>query len=65
MLTEMPRFVHLNKSVRGGTPCGRTCDLGRHQEKEVIVVHRLPPGTSKWKRIEHRMFSFISMNRKV
>ena len=21
-----------------------------------------PPGTSKWNRIEHRMFSFISMN---
>ena len=21
-----------------------------------------PPGTSKWNKIEHRMFSFISMN---
>jgi hypothetical protein len=21
-----------------------------------------PPGTSKWKKIEHRLFSFISMN---
>ena len=27
-----------------------------------IVVHHLPPGTSKWNRIEHRLFSFISMN---
>ncbi|MDR2380839.1 MAG: ISAzo13 family transposase [Bifidobacteriaceae bacterium] len=28
---------------------------------EVTVAH-LPPGTSKWNKIEHRMFSFISMN---
>ena len=27
-----------------------------------IVVHHYPPGTSKWNKIEHRMFSFISMN---
>jgi adenine C2-methylase RlmN of 23S rRNA A2503 and tRNA A37 len=30
---------------------------------EVVVGH-YPPGTSKWNKIEHRMFSFISMNRK-
>jgi Rhodopirellula transposase DDE domain len=24
----------------------------------VIAVHRLPPGTSKWNKIEHRLFSF-------
>jgi hypothetical protein len=28
----------------------------------AIEVHHLPPGTSKWNRIEHRLFSFISMN---
>ena len=28
---------------------------------EITVCH-LPPGTSKWNRIEHRLFSFISMN---
>jgi hypothetical protein len=28
---------------------------------EVTVCH-YPPGTSKWNRIEHKMFSFISMN---
>lgn len=28
---------------------------------EVTVCH-YPPGTSKWNRIEHRMFSFITMN---
>lgn len=28
---------------------------------EITVIH-YPPGTSKWNKIEHRMFSFISMN---
>ena len=28
---------------------------------EITVVH-FPPGTSKWNRIEHRLFSHISMN---
>ncbi|HZI92036.1 MAG TPA: ISAzo13 family transposase [Thermoleophilaceae bacterium] len=28
---------------------------------EIRVCH-LPPGTSKWNKIEHRLFSFISMN---
>ena len=27
-----------------------------------IQVHHLPPGTSKWNKIEHRLFSFISQN---
>jgi transposase len=27
-----------------------------------ITVAHYPPGTSKWNRIEHKMFSFISMN---
>ena len=28
----------------------------------AITVCHLPPGTSKWNKIEHQMFSFISMN---
>lgn len=28
----------------------------------AISVCHLPPGTSKWNKIEHRLFSFISMN---
>lgn len=28
----------------------------------AITVHHLPPGTSKWNAIEHRLFSFISPN---
>ena len=28
----------------------------------AITVAHLPPGTSKWNRIEHRLFAFITMN---
>jgi hypothetical protein len=28
----------------------------------VITICHMPPGTSKWNKIEHRLFSFISMN---
>jgi hypothetical protein len=28
---------------------------------EITVCH-FPPGTSKWNRVEHRLFSFISLN---
>ena len=28
----------------------------------IITVCHMPPGTSKWTQIEHRLFSFISMN---
>jgi hypothetical protein len=27
-----------------------------------IEVHHLPPGTSKWNKIEHRLFSYITQN---
>ena len=27
-----------------------------------IDFHHFPPGTSKWNKIEHRLFSFITMN---
>ena len=27
-----------------------------------VTVCHYPPGTSKWNKIEHKMFSFISMN---
>ena len=35
--------------------------LAKETGLEITVCH-YPPGTSKWNRIEHRMFSFISMN---
>lgn len=37
-----------------GCPC-------RGHRSGIIVCH-MPPGASKWKRIEHRLFSHISMN---
>jgi len=35
--------------------------LAAETSLEITVVH-LPPGTSKWNRIEHRLFSAITMN---
>ena len=32
------------------------------QEGRMITVCHYPPGTSKWNKIEHRLFSYISMN---
>ena len=36
-------------------------ELARELGLEITVCH-LPPETSKWNRIEHRLFSFISQN---
>ena len=33
-----------------------------NDESLAITVRHYPPGTSKWNKIEHRMFSFISLN---
>ncbi len=35
--------------------------LADHTGLEIVVCH-FPPGTSKWNKIEHRMFSFMSLN---
>jgi len=35
--------------------------LAAHTGLQITVCH-LPPGTSKWNKIEHRLFSHISMN---
>jgi hypothetical protein len=35
--------------------------LANEIEKPIRVFH-YPPGTSKWNKIEHRLFSFISKN---
>jgi hypothetical protein len=39
-------------------------ELQRIADKLKLEIHvsHFPPGTSKWNKIEHRMFSFISMN---
>ncbi len=52
----------------GGSNSARTrlwkAELGRLADQtglEIVVCH-FPPGTSKWNKIEHRMFSFMSLN---
>ena len=30
----------------------------------TLIVSHFPPGTSKWNKIEHRLFSFITQNRR-
>jgi hypothetical protein len=35
--------------------------LAKETGLEITVAH-FPPGTSKWNKIEHRLFSFITMN---
>lgn len=39
-------------------------ELQRLADKTGLSIHvsHLPPGTSKWNKIEHRLFSFITMN---
>jgi hypothetical protein len=53
----------------GGGSNGWRLRLWKHELQRLadeiglgIEVHHLPPGTSKWNAIEHRLFSFISMN---
>jgi Rhodopirellula transposase DDE domain len=43
------------------------CELQRLADELgiEIAVHHLPPGTSKWNKVEHRLFSFITMNWKA
>lgn len=36
-------------------------ELANETGLEILVCH-FPPGTSKWNKIEHRLFSFITMN---
>jgi hypothetical protein len=36
-------------------------DLADDLDLELVVCH-FPPGTSKWNKIEHRLFSFITQN---
>jgi hypothetical protein len=39
-------------------------ELQRFADKHELSIHvsHFPPGTSKWNKVEHRLFSFISMN---
>jgi len=64
-----PKATQLVITADGGGSNGSRIRLWKTQlqnfcnEIEMpIVVSHFPPGTSKWNKIEHRLFSFISMN---
>ena len=67
-----PEATRLVIAADGG---GSNCYRVRLWKREVqrladetgiaIEVHHLSPGTSKWNKIEHRLFSFISQNRRA
>ena len=66
------RFPHANKlyiTADGGGSNGSRCKLWKIELQKLstefgidIEVSHFPPGTSKWNKIEHRLFSWISKN---
>jgi len=70
--TRYPEATRLVITADGGGSNGSRlrlwkCELQRLADELGIdiVVHHLPPGTSKWNKVEHRLFSFITMNWKA
>ena len=64
-----PRAQRLLITADGGGSNGRRCRLWKVELQrwadEIglrISVCHFPPGTSKWNKIEHRLFSYISAN---
>lgn len=64
-----PQAKQLIITADGGGSNGHRVRLWKFElsdlAKEIgvdIQVHHFPPGTSKWNKIEHRLFSFITMN---
>ena len=64
-----PNARHLTITADGGGSNGSRVRLWKRELQRLtnelgidINVHHLPTGTSKWNKIEHRLFSFISMN---
>ena len=67
-----PHATRLTITADGGGGNGSRVRLWKRELQDLaaetgidIVVHHLPPGTSKWNKIEHRLFSFVSMNWKA
>ena len=64
-----PQATHLVITADGGGSNGARVRLWKRELQtlanelglEITVCH-LPPGTSKWNKIEHRLFSFITQN---
>jgi len=64
-----PNATKLVITADGGGSNGSRIRLWKTQLQDLcneikipIAVSHFPPGTSKWNKIEHRLFSFISMN---
>src|SRR6202022_2781201 len=64
-----PNASRLLITADGGGSNGSRGDRGdrelqklAHEHRPAIVGNHLPPGTSKWNKIEPRLFSFISQN---
>ena len=64
-----PNATRLLITADGGGSNGSRVRLWKHELQKLanelsldIGVSHLPPGTSKWNKIEHRLFSFISQN---
>jgi hypothetical protein len=64
-----PDATRLLVTADGGGSNGSRVRLWKRELQKLaneigldIVVSHLPPGTSKWNKIEHRLFSFISQN---
>src|SRR5206468_3231238 len=64
-----PEATRLLITADGGGSNGSRVRLWKRELQKLanelgldIVVSHLPPGTSKWNKIEHRLFSFISRN---
>ena len=67
--TSYPDATQLMVTADGGGSNGSKVRLFKKQLQQfandtglTISVCHFPPGTSKWNKIEHRMFSFISKN---
>ena len=64
-----PHAARLVITADGGSGNGSRVRLWKREPQRLadepgiqIQVHHLPPSTSKWNKIEHRLFSFISQN---
>jgi Rhodopirellula transposase DDE domain len=68
-LVKYPEAKRLVITADGGGSNGSRVRLWKLELQRLadelgidIEVHHFPPGTSKWNKIEHRLFSFITMN---
>jgi hypothetical protein len=64
-----PKAKHLMITADGGGSNGYRVRLWKVELQKLadelklpISGYHLPPGTSKWNKIEHRLFSFITIN---